>query len=407
MRADELRQAVDRIVEILVGADIRGAVDRFRIARGDERTIAAARLGHAGALVMERFESLGAVERLVVRSLHLHQLADQAYWRALVESSADPKARAGELVRLASRVVFATGQLPGLLRLLDAVDDGAGAGYPLGDGEARLVVRLIDAGERASDPDRIARSIDGIDMLYSACASIARKPAMDLRLETVDGDAARDIHLTGEREAVAAVAAVLDSIPEAVADLDEESDVDLDDLVRSLPVFEDLATLGALGSFPEPDLRDIAETMHQGALLALESGAVRVPPTPPAPVPARRPAATAPVAVTAAPASAPAATRTAPASPPVLSRRPPATDASRPAAPAPAPAASANGASRDRSADPRDDPHYERYLREREAMRRPKSPAPSEAPRSVAAAQTPRDSVDEMLRSLGKARGEG
>ena len=411
MRADELRQAVDRIVEILARADIRGAVDRFRTARGDERTVAAARLGHAGALVMERFESLGDAERLVVRSMHLHDLASPAYWRELIESSGDPKAVAGELVRLTSRVMFATGQLPGLVRLLDAVDDSRRA--PLADGEARLVIRLVDAGERASDPDRVARSIDGVDMLYSACASIARKPAMDLRLEAVDGDDVRDIHLTGEREAVAAVAAVLDSIPDAVAELDEDADIDLDELVRSLPVFEDLATLGSLGSFPESDLEDIAETMHQGALLALESGVARVPPAPVAPkaVPTRVPTPAAPVTPTAPGASNGAAT----SGPPTLSRRVPVridphpSSAPPAAAPNAAPAASRTGTNGGVGGT---DPHYEEYLREREAMRRPGAAVPTQEPSRTtprdeeARGAVRRDAVEEMLQSLGRARGD-
>ena len=399
MRADELRQAVDRIVEILARADIRGAIDRFRTARGDERTVAAARLGHAGALVMERFEGLGDAERAVVRAMHLQELASPAYWRRVIESSGDPKAAAGELVRLASRVMFATGQLPGLAALLGGVDAGADARHPLGEGEARLVVRLVDAGERASDPDRVARSIDGIDMLYSACASIARKPAMDLRLEAVDGADARDIHLTGERDAVAAVAAVLDSIPDAVAELDEDADVDLDELVRSLPVFEDLATLGSLGSFPESDLKDIAETMHQGALLALESGVARVPPALPP---------SAPVAVRAVPVPRVPSPEAAPVAPlrdegpPTLSQR-----VVPDASPRPGTNGRADGGDR----------HYDDYLREREAMRQvpqPAAAAPATPPPTrpgtaddEARGEERRDSVEAMLASLGKARGDG
>ena len=384
MRADELRLAVDRIVEILVRADIRGAVDRFRTARGEERTVAAARLGHAGAVVMERFEHLGPAERLVVRSMHLHDLSNPTYWRTLIESTAEPRAVAGELVRLTSRVVFATGQLPGLVGLLGAVDAApAGRGTP-GAGESRLALRLVDAGERASDPDRIARSIDGVDMLYSACASIARKPAMDLRLEGIDGDDARDIHLTGERDAIAAVAAVLDSIPVAVAEIDEDADIDLDELVRSLPVFEDLATLGAAGAFSEADLRDITETMHQGALLALESGVARVPP-------AER------AGARAAPAGSPAVVP-APAASPVPTRAP---------VSVPAPGAVVSNGS---AGSAEDDPHYAQYLREREAMRR-EAPATEGAgtgstTTSERGDEERRTAVEEMLESLGKARGD-
>ncbi len=424
MRADELRQAVGRISEILVRADIRGAVDRFRAARGDDRTVAAARLGHAGGLVMERFEALSPAERLVVRSMHLQDLARPAYWETLMRGSADPKAVAGELVRLTSRVVFATGQLPGLVGLLEHVEGAPRARHPVAEGEARLVVRLADAGERASDPDRVARTIDGVDMLYSACASIARKPAMDLRLEAVDGGDVRDVHLTGEREAIGAVVAVLESIPDAVGALDEDADIDLEELVRSLPVFTDLATLGRLGSFSEADLKDITETMHQGALLALESGVVLVP----AAVPLGGPAARA-VPDTASGTDSGAGSRPAvidisreggsaapsDAAPSVLVRRsaegsngasPPqeAGNDPRPVDDAPTDGAAPSGA---------DDRHYDAYLREREAMRRSAPRAADDSRDDAPSArivdeevsgQTRKDAVEEMLRSLGKAR---
>ena len=392
MRADELRQAVARIVEILVRADIRGAVDRYRTSRGDDRTAAAARLGHAGAVVMERFEGLGPAERLVVRAMHLHGLSDPSYWRNLTEPSSDPKAVAGELVRLTSRVVFATGQLPGLVSLLGGVDDAPRGPPAPAAGEARLVVRLVDAGERASDPDRVARSIDGVDMLYSACASIARKPAMDLRLERIDGADARDVHLTGERDAIGTVCAVLDSIPAAVADLDEDADVDLDDLVRSLPVFDDLATLGAAGAFPEADLRDIAETMHQGALLALESGVARVPVA----AGGEAPVAAAPTAVVAVPAAASER-----ASPSVPSRRGgPDDGGSR--------EDMTNGSGGATAGSAETDPHYAQYLREREAMRRhPSGPdAPSDDRAKGSSEADGRSAVDDMLQSLGRVRGD-
>ncbi len=113
-------------------------------------------------------------------------------------------------------------------------------------------------------------------MLYSACASIARKPAIDLRMDGVGSkrNNDRELHFTGESDSIAAVFAVIDSIPGALADIDPDQDIDLDAVVQSLPIFEDLNTLASLGNFSSKDLKDITDTMHQGALLALESGVI-------------------------------------------------------------------------------------------------------------------------------------
>ncbi|NND90926.1 MAG: hypothetical protein HKN42_08670 [Granulosicoccus sp.] len=281
MHADALRMAVTKIVDSLSRANIRSAVDQYRAAKGDQRTAAAARLGHAGAVMMESIDAMSAPERQIVKWLHLESLGSAEYWQNLLENSDNSREHQAEVVRLASRVMFASSHLPGMIGLLETVDSTpsqAADTLALDESEAHLCIRLTDAGERASDPDRVARAIDGIDMLYSACASIARKPAMDLRLEAIVSrqNRDRDIQFTGEHDSMSAVSAVIDSIPAALADINPDQDIDLDAVVRSLPIFEDLNTLASLGTFSGNDLKDISDTMHQGALLALESGVILI-----------------------------------------------------------------------------------------------------------------------------------
>lgn len=285
MRADELRSAVVRVTEILKEADLAGAINALRAAKGDARAGAATRLRLLGTQVGKRFQALNAPEKLVVKQLHLTSLASAAYWEELHAASSTSERVHPEVVRLASRVMFATNHLPALTQLLADVPTAAvaasapvAAALPtLAQDEDLLIARLSDAGERAADPDRIARAIDGIDMLYSACASVARKPTTDLRLERIDGAETRDIHFVGETDTVASVGAVLASIPGVIAGFDQSQELDLDELVAALPVFEDLRTLGKRGSFTSNDLKDIKETMYQGAMLSLESGITIVP----------------------------------------------------------------------------------------------------------------------------------
>jgi len=99
---------------------------------------------------------------------------------------------------------------------------------------------------------------------------------MDLRLDSINGLIARDIAFMGERDSIAAVSAVIGSIPEALEDIHPDEDLDLDALVASLPIFQDLNTLASLGTFTQTDLKDISETMHQGVMLVLESGVILV-----------------------------------------------------------------------------------------------------------------------------------
>jgi len=215
---------------------------------------------------------------------------------------------------------------------------------------------LTDAGERAADPDRIARSIDGIDMLYSACASLSRRPAMDLRLDHVVGSDDRSIVFTGESDSVSAMGTVIDSIPETLASLSDDQEIDLDELVNSLPIFDQLTTLAGRGAFSENDLKDIRETMHQGALLTLESGVVM--PQPPMSGAQSQQQAGNPASSGQQPQAQPSAAQNAYTAPqnPHLQAGSPSSEADGQQAPGP------------QSAEPVRDEHYERYLKERAAM---------------------------------------
>lgn len=358
MHADELRVAIDKVVDTLAASGIMTAIRDYRTAKGDQQPVAAARLGHAGAMLMERMGNVTPAEETALKIMHLNNLRDTGYWQALLSIQKSEQERNAELVHLYSRVMFASNHLPNFSALLGRVDAGAGAGASvaasaaaanssgasstaaadsaaeLQAGESRITIQLTDAGEKASDPDRIARSIDGIDMLYSACASLSRRPAMDLRLDYLVGSDERSIVFTGESDSVSAMAAIIDSIPEALANLNDDQEIDLDALVQSLPIFSELNTLAGHGAFSEKDLRDIRETMHQGALLTLESGVVL--PEPP---------------VQAAKTSAKASVASAPKS----------------GVSAAGLAAAHMAASSSESPAGRDE-HYERYLEERAAM---------------------------------------
>ena len=397
MQPDELSLAVKNVVDVLNKSDLLSAVRQYRASNSSDIAVASARLGHAGAVLVEGMDSFSENEKQVARCLHLEGMASPGYWQALLMASSDEKKKAAELVQLYSRVMFANSHLPNLIKLLSSADASAPmaaattSAAPLSAIEGGLSIQLTDAGERASDPDRVARSIDGIDMLYSACASIARKPAMDLALIRIDGTAHKDLHFIGEKDSISAVWAVIESIPNALNDIDPEGDIDLNQVVSSLPIFQDLATLAKLGTFNDSDLNDIRETMHQGALLALESGVILVKPSAkPISDPANAESVVSPgvPSAVAAPVAGPLAAGVPATGMPATGS--PATGS--PAAPA------NNGLERDE--------HYENYLKEREAMQRNGAASDDSATSAGMNEQEKRDAVDELLKNLGRSRGD-
>ena len=71
MHAAQLRMAVTKIIDTLIRSDVKALVDQFRVAKDDQRSAAAARLGNAGATIVGRFDALSADEQRVVAVLHL------------------------------------------------------------------------------------------------------------------------------------------------------------------------------------------------------------------------------------------------------------------------------------------------------------------------------------------------
>jgi len=375
MHAVELRSAIQRVVAVLNKADILAVIKEYRAARGDDRAVAAARLGHAGAVIMENMDKFSENEDLVASAMYLDNMASANFWQAILRSAANPNKNASDLVHLYSRVLFASQHLPNLVDLLDSVEAAPPLQLlPTDKGEGRVSIRLSDAGEKASDPDRIARSIDGIDMLYSACASIARKPAMDLRLDAIEGSAHRTIHFVGERDSVSAVCAVIDSIAAAVEELHADDNINLDSVIGGLPIFQDLATLANVGTFTQNDLKDISETMQQGAMLVLESGVMLVD------------GHTAAVEDDAKVIASNGQVK--PQAAPVTSLH----ERQAPSMSQPIPDIVDSGQGRD--------VHYERYLREREAMQR--SAGPDATPSRELSIEEEIDAIDDLLKKLSE-----
>lgn len=272
MRADQLRSSAETVAGLLKRSDVLTSIRQCRDAREEnQHKAASSRLGQSAKIILQGMQSFSPAEQTVAAQLHLDRLASLDYWKALMSLKGDQAARQSELVQLYSRAMFASSHLPNLVGVLSGVTAGSATVSP-GLNEGTMSIGLRDAGEKASDPDRIARSIDGVDMIYSACASLARKPAIDLQLLEISGHPDKTLKFLGDHDCVNAVYTVLESIPDAVAQFDPDEELDINELVDSLPVFDDLDTLDKLGTFSKADIRDIGDTMHQGVLLALESG---------------------------------------------------------------------------------------------------------------------------------------
>ena len=274
MRTEQLCSAADTIAAVLKKSDLLNSIRQHRDASDAGRNDGShARLAQSAKILLRDAKEFSAAEKEVCSQLHLSSVGSLDYWQALLNKNGDQQAQQAELVQLFSRVMFASSHLPSLIGLL-ASGSSIPAAINTVQGESAMVVILKDAGEKASDPDRIARAIDGIDMIYSASVSLARRPAADLQLRGISGHPEKQLVFVGDDEGISALHTVLSSLPVALEQFREYEEIDLSVVVRSIPVFDDLAKLAELGAFNIEELKNIDNTMYQGVMLALESGAV-------------------------------------------------------------------------------------------------------------------------------------
>ena len=272
MSGNKLSAAVAPVVELLKRTQLQEATSSFRSALVSGRFAdAGERLQEAGMQFVDAFGRFSDAELQVCRYLHLEELGRGAYWRRICTAAEGPEKTRADVVTLYSRVMFATNHLPGLMQIFKASGEESRSNPR--EGASELHVRLLDAGERASDPDRISRTIDGVEMLYSACIGISRKASIDLSLVGVSGPAnEKRVTFEGDRDGVSAVVAVIESIADEIASAEDLEHCDPEELVLQLPIFEDLETLQSVKKISAEEASEIAESLREGALLVMESG---------------------------------------------------------------------------------------------------------------------------------------
>ncbi|MDO6459840.1 hypothetical protein Q4485_03970 [Granulosicoccaceae sp. 1_MG-2023] len=292
MPANELSAAVAPVVELLRRTNLQALVSEYRAGLVSGRFAdIGEKLRIAGQEFVDAYQNFSEAELKVCRILHLEDLGKRGFWQRVCTAAEGPERTRAEVVTLYSRVMFANNHLPSLVQLFGADGAAASASVPVvaktpartvRPGGAELKVRLLDAGESASDPDRISRTIDGIEMLYTGCCGISRKGEINLSLISVDGtDGEKFLTFEGDRDEVTAVIAVVESIAEEIASVEDIEHCDPEQLVLQLPVFEDLNTLQSVHKVSAEESAEIAGTLREGALLVMESGVLLVRPEKP------------------------------------------------------------------------------------------------------------------------------
>ena len=270
----QLYSATQRVVASLKTSGLMPALKDYRASlRGEgDRSAGRAGLVRASDEYIEQTLLYGDSEKAVVELLHLSQLGTASFWLDLTSDSRSIEVRKAQSVSAYSKMMFASSHLPNLLSLVressaienlraDSADSGS------------LVLRLYDSLESASSPDRIARLIDAVDMLYMACASVSDIPNKPLRLMSVSGVAVRSVVFHGSIQAINATREVISHLNRIAEESHRHDNYSVDEIAASMPYLDALAELAKKDVIDGDVAATASRNARDSAIMLLECGA--------------------------------------------------------------------------------------------------------------------------------------
>jgi len=253
-------------------------------------SLAEAMLLRSSSDYIDQVQRFSADDRRVAEHFHLHDLANTSYWEGLTDSSTPVTGRLSELVSLSSRLMFASSHLP---RLLSLVKESGASPTDIRSATGSFVLELLDlrisrtdADERlesAADPDRIARVIDGANMIYRGAALLAGGTPESLRLVSITGNESRTLVFQGQQETATAVRRIIrhlsaisssssDSSSRTDSESGAEQTINAEFVVEQLPFLTSLNELERIGALSIEHIGDIRSSVVAGSIMLVEAG---------------------------------------------------------------------------------------------------------------------------------------
>lgn len=224
-------------------------------------------VAEASTAYLEFASGLSAAEQAVATSAGLNVLQSPSYWFDMEAGSVEEQ-RARRLVCLktiAQGLVF--------LERLSALVEAQADPLDLHDDAADIKIRLLDAADRASDPDRISRLIDGVDLIYRACARLAHRADDGLKVMRIGGMRGRTVVFSGDVEPATATRRIIRAANDIATLSIQGERYSADEVADSNPFMHALDELYRIGALNADDAEDIRQGVLTGTIMVLECGA--------------------------------------------------------------------------------------------------------------------------------------
>ncbi|OED43062.1 hypothetical protein AB833_04565 [Chromatiales bacterium (ex Bugula neritina AB1)] len=267
-----LYQASRAVVEAIQASGLNDSIRAYRdaLVEDGDVPVAAAVLDEAKNAYLESVGSFGPAELQVAEALQLTQLGSPSYWFDLSSPTANPLQRDAQLAVTSRQLTFVNEQFSKLLQMVEDAGEKAGAEKSPGYAST-IVLRVNDTTEAAAAPDRLARVIDGLDLIYEGSALLADAARDTLRLVSVRDMPHRTLEFTGEKEPATATRRIVRSLTERIASGYLAVGEPVDEVCESLPFLQSVEDLYRVGALTAEFASQIRQTTLSGAIMLAEA----------------------------------------------------------------------------------------------------------------------------------------
>lgn len=271
MELNQLFASVECVLNALEESGLQAAVQGFRhgIIAGDT-SVAKSELAKSADLYMDCAAAYGSADSALAEKLHLTPLQSPGFWFDISASTLDESLRLSTLAEIQANLEFASIHLPKLLSIADS--HGAAGSDQTGNDNALIKVRIHDAVEKASFPDRISRLIDGVDMIYQACAELAGESPDELEVMSVTGLSYRAVVFRGHPEVSTATRRIIRALYQKASLSLQEDNYSVDQIAEQIHFMHAIDELFRVNALDADSANDIREGVLAGSIMILECG---------------------------------------------------------------------------------------------------------------------------------------
>lgn len=227
------------------------------------------RLAQACAHYIDMAGSFDADVMRVVERMHLTELQTESFWSAI--TGGGPRVdRQRKLVLVYSKILFVARHLPRLLETLRGLADDHGERTASVPDRELFSLILYDDETPASSPDRIARLLDGFELVYCSCASILSRSQDAPELLSITGHLNKSVVFRGDSVTLRASRNVLEVCLARIKENNQA--LPLETILLQIPALVVLDKLATLGRHSAGDVAVLRQNLLNGAIMMVESG---------------------------------------------------------------------------------------------------------------------------------------